>query len=185
MAMKGYTLLPRSPELEPHNPILFNVIPEHAFSEDLAFLLRILQSANIIETSPLDYFLPYPGHSSGSLTLSAEMQSVYSAAPTVWAKIVKYLNALLNSSFFYKRKRVRFRNKISFQTFFVWALLLIVHTWNSSRLRSILLRLQCTCCTVPITSQTPHGSPLVRACQWPSSEPLSSPQLSHNNKLWA
>ena len=32
--------------------------------------------------------------------------------------------------------------------FFVWALLLIVHTWNSSPLRSNLLRLQCTC-TVP------------------------------------
>ena len=32
---------------------------------------------------------------------------------------------------------------------------------------------------------TPHGSPLVWACQWPSSHPLSSPQLSHNNSLWA
>ena len=35
-------------------------------------------------------------------------------------------------------------------TFFVWALLLIVHTWNSSSLRSNLLRLQFTC-TVPKT----------------------------------
>ena len=33
---------------------------------------------------------------------------------------------------------------ISFQTFFVWTLLFIVHTWNSSPLRSNLLRLQCT-----------------------------------------
>ena len=33
---------------------------------------------------------------------------------------------------------------ISFQTFFVWALLLIVHTWNSSPLRSNFLRQQCT-----------------------------------------
>ena len=33
---------------------------------------------------------------------------------------------------------------ISFQTFFIWALLLIVHTWNSSPLWSNLLRLQCT-----------------------------------------
>ena len=41
---------------------------------------------------------------------------------------------------------------ISFQTFFVWALLLIVHTWNSSPLRSNLLRLQCTCSTVPTNS---------------------------------
>ena len=74
---------------------------------------------------------------------------------------------------------------ISFQTFFVWVLLLIVHTWNSSPLRSNLLRLQCTCCTVPTTSGRPHGSPLVWACQWPSSQPLSSPQLSHNDSLWA
>ena len=31
---------------------------------------------------------------------------------------------------------------ISFQTFFIWALLLIVHTLNSSTLRNKLLRLQ-------------------------------------------
>ena len=30
----------------------------------------------------------------------------------------------------------------------------------------------------------PHGSPLVWACLWPSSQPLSSPQLSHNDSLW-
>ena len=30
-----------------------------------------------------------------------------------------------------------------------------------------------------------HGSPLVWACQWPSSQSLSSPQLSHNDSLWA
>ena len=68
-----------------------------------------------------------------------------------------------------------------FQDFFVWALLLIVHTWNSSPLRSNLLWLQCTCCTVPTTSGRPHGSPLVWACQWSSSQSLSSPQLS---KVW-
>ena len=73
---------------------------------------------------------------------------------------------------------------ISFQTFFIWALLLIVHTWNSSPLQSNLLRLQCTC-TVSTTSGRPHGGPLVWACQWPSSQPLSSPQLSHNDSLWA
>ena len=76
-------------------------------------------------------------------------------------------------------------HKISFQTFFVWALLLIVRTWNSSLLRSNLVRLQCSCCIVPTTSRRPHGSPLVWACQWPSSQPLSSPQLSHNDRLWA
>ena len=66
---------------------------------------------------------------------------------------------------------------INFQTFFVWALLLI--------LPSNLFRLQCTCCTVPTTSGRPHGSSIVWACQWPSSQPLSSPQLSHNDSLWA
>ena len=71
-----------------------------------------------------------------------------------------------------------------FPDFFVWALLLIVHTWNSRPFRSNLLRLQCTC-TVPTTSARPHGSPLVCSCQWPSSHPLSSPQLSHNDSLWA
>ena len=65
---------------------------------------------------------------------------------------------------------------ISFLTFFVWALLLTVHSWNSSPLRSNLLRLKCNCCTIPITSGRPHGSPLVWACQWPFSQPLSSAQ---------
>ena len=72
-----------------------------------------------------------------------------------------------------------------FPDFFVWALLLIVHTLNSSPLRSNLLQLQCTRCTVPTTSESPHESHLVRACQWPTSQPLSSPQLSHNDSLWA
>ena len=70
---------------------------------------------------------------------------------------------------------------ISFQTLFVGALLLIVHTWNSSPIRSNLHRLQCTCCTVTTTS----GSPLVWACQWSSSLSFSSPQLSRNDSLWA
>ena len=54
---------------------------------------------------------------------------------------------------------------MSFQTFFGWGLLLKAHTLNSSALRSNLLRLQCTCSTVPTTSGTPHGSPLMLACQ--------------------
>ena len=74
---------------------------------------------------------------------------------------------------------------VSFQTFFVWALLLIIHTWNSSPFWSNLLQLQCTCCNVPKTSERPHGSPLVWACQWHSSQPLSPPQLFHNDSLWA
>ena len=74
---------------------------------------------------------------------------------------------------------------ISFQTFFVWALLLIVPTWNSSSLRSNLLPLQSTCSNVPTISRRPHGSPLVWACQWRSSQPLSSLQFSHNDSLWS
>ena len=61
---------------------------------------------------------------------------------------------------------------------------MIVHTWNSSPLRSNLSRLQCTC-TVLTTSGRPHGGRLVWSCQWPSSQPLSSLQLSHNDSLWA
>ena len=74
---------------------------------------------------------------------------------------------------------------IFFYMLIVSALLLIVHTWNSSPLWSNLLRLQCTCCTIPTTSTRPHGSPLMWACQWSSSQPLSSPQLSHNDSLCA
>ena len=62
---------------------------------------------------------------------------------------------------------------------------MIVHTKNSSPLQSNLFPLKCTCFTVPKTSGRPHGSPLVWECQWPSSQPLSSPQLSHNDSLWA
>ena len=77
-----------------------------------------------------------------------------------------------------------------FPDFFVWALLLIVQTWNTIPLRSNLLQLQCTSCTVPKTSGRSHGSPLVWACQWPSPQPLSSPQLASKlsevtgSKVW-
>ena len=67
----------------------------------------------------------------------------------------------------------------------MWALLLIVYTWNSSSIRSNLLWLQCTCFTITTTSRRLHWSPLVWACPWPSSQPLSSPQLSYNDSLWA
>ena len=53
---------------------------------------------------------------------------------------------------------------------------------HSCPLRIDFFRLQCTC-TVPTTSGMPHGSLLVWACQSPSSQPLSSPQLSHNNSI--
>ena len=90
---------------------------------------------------------------------------------------------------FYKINKVIYdkykANWICFQTFFVWALLLIIHTRNSCPLRSNFLRLQCTCCTVTTTSARANWSPLLWACQWPSSHPLSSPQLSHNDSRWA
>ena len=60
---------------------------------------------------------------------------------------------------------------ISFQTFFVWALLLIINKWKSSPLRSNLLRLQFTWCNVPTTSGRPHGSPL---CQHVTASLISS-----------
>ena len=104
----------------------------------------------------------------------------------------KNLEAILFLVYFFKfldfkhRANVEYEvHTISFQTFFELALFLIVHTWNSSPIRSRLLQLQCTCCTVPITSGRPHGTLLVWACQWPSSQPLSSPRLSHNDSLWA
>ena len=43
--------------------------------------------------------------------------------------------------------------------------------------------MQYTCWNVPTTSSRPHRSPLVWACQRPSSQPLSSPQLSHDDSL--
>ena len=38
---------------------------------------------------------------------------------------------------------------------------------------------------IPKSSSRPHGSPLVWTCQWHSSQPLLSPQLYHNDNLWA
>ena len=99
--------------------------------------------------------------------------------------------SLCDGCFNLKHQNIEIKNKkiirgslYKFPDFFEWALLLIVHTWNSSPLRTNLLRLQCTC-IIPTTSGRPHASPLVWACQWPSSQPHSSPQLSHNDSLWA
>ena len=97
-----------------------------------------------------------------------------------------WYNIFLRRYFVFEIHYILVRGSLNkFPDFFVWALLLIVHTWNSSPLRSNLLRLKCTCCTVPTTSGRPHGSPLVWACQWPSSQLLSSPQMSHKDSLWA
>ena len=48
--------------------------------------------------------------------------------------------SLLVKSFLHEKSTYEVHT-ISFQTFFIWALLLIVYTWNSSPLRSNLLRL--------------------------------------------
>ena len=47
-------------------------------------VLRIPQSLSIIETSPSDCLVSYPGHSLGGSYPSAEVQSVYSTAPVDW-----------------------------------------------------------------------------------------------------
>ena len=109
----------------------------------------------------------------------------------VYLELVQFLTLLLSHSFNNNKESTQnYYNDLQgslnkFPDFFSYEHLLIIHTWNSSPLRSNLFRLQCTCCTVPTTSGGPHRSPLVWACQWPSSQPLSSPQLSHNDSLWA
>ena len=51
-------------------------------------VLCILQSSCITEASPSDCLVSYLGHSLGECYPSAEMQSVYSADPVDWVKIV-------------------------------------------------------------------------------------------------
>ena len=48
-------------------------------------VLCIPQSSSITGTSPADFLVSYPGHSLVGSYLSAEVQSVYSTAPTDWA----------------------------------------------------------------------------------------------------
>ena len=115
----------------------------------------------------------YPGSLSLSLSLSIYIYIYICVCVCVCVYIYIYIYIYIRESL----------NK--FLDFFRMGILLIVHTWNSSPLRCNLLRLQCTCSTVPTTSGRPHGSPLVWAYQWPSSQPPSPPQLSHNDSLWA
>ena len=77
-------------------------------------------------------------------------------------------------------------HEISFQTFSLCALLLIVHT-HETLVPFEVISSGCNAlvCTVPPTFGRSHRSSLVWVCQWPSSQPLSSPQLSHNDSLWA
>ena len=50
-------------------------------------VLHIPQSSRIIEASPSDCLVSYPGHALGESYSSAEMQSMYSAASAEKAKI--------------------------------------------------------------------------------------------------
>ena len=64
-----------------------------------------------------------------------------------WIFSMYFLLSAGGSSRLFKKKYIYEDHEISFQTFFVWALLLVVHIWNSRPLRNNLLLLQCTCCT--------------------------------------
>ena len=76
-------------------------------------------------------------------------------------------------------------HRINFQTFFVWALLLIVYTWNSSPIRSnLLLAAMHLLYRSNNFWEAPWKSSYV-SVSMTSSQPLSSPQLSHNDSLWA
>ena len=167
-------------------------------------VFNILQNSEA-GASPSYGLRSYTGHllAAGKKSyVSARIQSVYSRAPTdkgwyalkpnqptnqptIFVKFASSYHNFRSVSIITSFSNVIYEvHAISFQTFFVWALFLIVHSWNPSPLRSNLLQLQCSCSTVPTTSGRPHRSPLVWACQWPSSQPLSS-QLSHNDSLWA
>ena len=122
--------------------------------------------------------------------INGKRQSLLFGVPMVWKKPKNHSdNCYFCTANIQEINRNNIRkgtyevHSISFQTFLVWTLLLTVHTKNSSPLQSILLRHQCTCCTVPTTSGKPPGSLLVCACLGPSSQPLSCPQLWNNDCL--
>ena len=56
-------------------------------SDDNKGVLCIPYSSSITGTSPSDCVVSYLGHSLAEFSLSAEMQSVYSAASAHWANI--------------------------------------------------------------------------------------------------
>ena len=144
-------------------------------------VLHIPQSSRITRASKSDCLMSYPGYSL-EVPLSWDAVSVFYSPSQLENFMCEYVWMYV-SIYIYIYIYIYEGPSRSFQSFFVWALLLIVHTWNFSPLRSNPFWIQCTCCTVPITSGRPHGSPLVWVCQWPSSQPLSFPQLSHNDRL--
>ena len=62
-------------------------------------VLHISQSASIIEASPSDCLVSYPGHSLGESYPSAEIQSVYSTASADCAKVTLYFEKLYTYSY--------------------------------------------------------------------------------------
>ena len=68
-------------------------------SDDNEEVLRIPQSSSLTEASPSDCLVSYPRHLLGESYSSAEIQSVYSAAPTDWAKVVWKTNCCLGLLF--------------------------------------------------------------------------------------
>ena len=62
-------------------------------------MLRISQVPSITGTSPSDYLVSYTGHSlwGGESYPSAEVQSVYSTAPTDWANYLMYKHGYIHT----------------------------------------------------------------------------------------
>ena len=92
------------------------------------------------------YIFAYQGHTDSAEDQQYETQyweslSCYPWKHCLWECVYIYI-------YMYIYIYIYELHTISFQTFFVWALLLIVHIWNSRPLQSNLLQLQCTCCTV-------------------------------------
>ena len=69
-----------------------------------------------------------------------------------------------------------------FPDFFRMGTYMIVHTWNSSALRSNPPPAAIHLLYHSNSFWKAHGSPLVWANQWPSSQPLSSPQFERSDR---
>ena len=166
----GYAAIFQNQKLLKHLPNESSISP--------AKVTAIDQDLNIIANRKSSKFIV---HSDSKSVLQA-LQNKNTATPLI-TRLPSKMNILSKNIIFTWIPSHIGTRIIKFPDFFVWALLYIVYPWNSSPRRSNLLQLQCTCCTIPTTSGRPHRSPLVWACQWLSSQPLSSPQLSHDDSL--
>ena len=61
-------------------------------------VLLILQSTSITGSEPSDCLVSYPGNSWGESYPSAEMQSMYSAAPVDWARRICEVIVIIDST---------------------------------------------------------------------------------------